>query len=398
MLSLLATALADIFVNLAKQSCFLNQRECFETKKAYLCFMQKWLLRLLYLIDFTLALALLLSYSAKYISPSLSILIAFFGMAYSYLLVSFILISILLIVLKKRKLLIINLLVIVFGWSNLSSWIQFNSSNNTPSDFRILSYNVRLFDLYNWKHNQESKRKILAFLKKQDADIISFQEFYYDNKTFLIDSVSEALNMPYYYVTDSRFVLGFEHFGQAIFSKYPIQSSKLIKFPNTTNMSLYCDIKIKKNKLIRVFSNHLESYRFAPNDYQLMDDIRQKKTDIKNVPGLVERLELALVKRSYQAEKIAALVNSSPYPVIVTGDFNDTPNSYTYHQISRYLSDAFIENGVGFSNTYKGAFPSFRIDYILYGKGLKSISYKRLKFNASDHFPIYSDFVFEINN
>jgi len=360
--------------------------------------MRKWFYRLLLFIDLTLALALLISYSAKYISPSLSLIVALVGMAYSYILVLFILFSIFLLILRKHQWLLLNILVILVGWGNLISWVQLNSSSNEPSDFRILSYNVRLFDLYNWKHNQESKRQILAFLKKQDADIISFQEFYYDNRTFLIDSVSLALDMPYYYVTDSRLVLGFEHFGQAIFSKYPIKSSKIIQFPNTTNMSLYCDIEVKKDKIVRVFSNHLESYRFAVKDYEVISDIKEKKTDINKVTGLLGRLETALIKRSYQAEKIASLVNASPYPVIVTGDFNDTPNSYTYHQIARYLSDAFIENGKGFSNTYKGAFPSFRIDYILYGKGLKSVSYERLIFDASDHFPIYSDFVLDINN
>ena len=162
-------------------------------------------------------------------------------------------------------------------------------------------------------------------------------------------------------------------------------------------MSLYCDVEVKKGKLVRVFSNHLESYRFHQNDYELMQDIKDKKTGLDKVPGLIDRLENALVKRSYQAEKIASLVNASPYPVIVTGDFNDTPNSYSYYQISRYLSDAFIENGRGFSNTYKGSFPSFRIDFILYSEELESVNYQRLPFDASDHFPIFSDFIYKEN-
>ncbi len=360
--------------------------------------MRKWFFRIILFIDLALAIALLMSYSAKYISPSLSLIIALSGMAYSYLLVAFLTLSVLLLLLKRYKWLSINIIIILIGWNNLSSWVQFNSNLDKPADFRVMSYNVKLFDLYNWKHNQESKKSILEYIGKQNADIISFQEFYYDNKTFLIDSVCEALGMPYYYVTDSRFLHNFEHFGQAIFSKYPIKSSNLIRFPNTTNMSLYCDIEIKKDHIVRVFSNHLESYRFQAEDYELVQDLKNKKTDIKNMPGLVQRLETALVKRSYQSDKIASLVNASPYPVVVTGDFNDIPNSYAYYQISRYLSDAFVERGFGFSNTYKGSFPSFRIDFILYSKELECTNYQRLKFDASDHFPIYSDFILERNH
>jgi endonuclease/exonuclease/phosphatase family metal-dependent hydrolase len=235
---------------------------------------------------------------------------------------------------------------------------------------------------------------MLNYIAKQNLDIVSFQEFYYDNKDFLIDSVADALNLPYYFVTDSRFLHGFQHFGQAIFSKYPIRNSELVRFPNTTNMALYCDIEVRPNKIIRVFSNHMESYRFSQTDYQLMNGIKDKETHIDKIPGLVERLKLALIKRSYQAEKMASLINSSPYPVIVTGDFNDTPNSYTYHQMKGKLQDAFEASGRGFSNTYKGAFPSFRIDFILYSSELRTSNYERLDIDVSDHYPIISDFYF----
>ncbi len=357
--------------------------------------MRKQLIKIIFILNFLLALGLGLSYSAKFFSPSLSLIIALAGMAYSYFLSGFLLLSILLLILKKYKWLTFNILIILLGWNNLTAWIQFNTIDDTSADFRVMSYNVKLFDLYNWKNNQEIKSNMLSFIKEQKPDIIAFQEFYYDNRKFPIDSVSIALNMPYYYVTDAKFLHGFSHFGQAIFSKFPIKSSQLVSFPNTTNMALYCDIEVKKGTLIRVFSNHLESYRFQANDYELVEDLKDNKTDIDKVPGLIERLKHALIKRSYQAEKIASIINASPYPTIVMGDFNDTPNSYTYHQISQYLSDAFIENGRGFSNTYKGSFPSFRIDYILYSGTLRSTNYQRLKFNASDHYPIYTDFIIE---
>ncbi len=357
--------------------------------------MQKWFNRFILTINGILAFALLISYLSKYISPSLSFLIALLGMAYSYILVSFIISSIILFLSKNRKWFLVNIIIILLGWGSLNSWIQFNSPSKETPDIKLLSYNIKLFNLYNWKHNQEHKNAILNFMKKENPDIISLQEFFYNNSDFSLDSISAALKMPYYYIADSRFLYGSSHFGQAIFSKFPIKKSEVIRFPNTNNLSFFCDIEIKENKIIRIFNNHLESYRFHEDDYRLIQNLRKKQTDISKILGLKERLELALIKRSYQAEKVSSLVNSSPYPVIVTGDFNDTPNSYTYHQISRYLYDAFIEKGNGFSNTYKGSFPSFRIDYILYSKGLKATSYQRIKFDGSDHFPIFANFILE---
>ena len=336
----------------------------------------------------------MLSYSASYVSPSFAWIIALLGMAYPYWLTSFLFLTILLLLFKKYKIILINLLIILLGFNDLSSWIQINftSKHNECKSFRVMSYNVKLFDLYNWRENKKHQKEMLSLVKEQNPDIISFQEFYYDGIEFFADSVAKILEMPYYRIVDSRFSRNVAHFGQAIYSKYPINNYEIIKFPQTTNRSFFCDINLPSNKIVRVFCNHLESYRFKEEDYQLMKDLPKERKSILQSSGILKRLKKALVKRSYQAEKVASFVNASPYPVIVTGDFNDTPNSYAYHLISRNLQDAFETSGNGFSHTYKGAFPSFRIDFILYSKALKPINYQRFKFPHSDHYPICTDF------
>ena len=74
--------------------------------------------------------------------------------------------------------------------------------------------------------------------------------------------------------------------------------------------------------------------------------------------------------------------------MILCGDFNDTPLSYTYRQLSRKLTDSFIEKGRGIGNTYIGEFPSFRIDYVLHSPTLYTVGYTREDITLSDHYPI----------
>jgi endonuclease/exonuclease/phosphatase (EEP) superfamily protein YafD len=101
------------------------------------------------------------------------------------------------------------------------------------------------------------------------------------------------------------------------------------------------------------------------------------------------KLRKAFIIRSTQVNTLSAHIASCPYPVILSGDFNDTPSSYTYHQLVMKLTDSFVESGNGlFMNTYAGKFPSFRIDYILHSDWFRSVSYQTMQVDISDHYPI----------
>jgi endonuclease/exonuclease/phosphatase family metal-dependent hydrolase len=86
-------------------------------------------------------------------------------------------------------------------------------------------------------------------------------------------------------------------------------------------------------------------------------------------------------------------MNKSPYPVIICGDFNDTPVSYAYHQLTSNYQDAFECCGNGIGKTLKGKIPAFRIDYVIYDNNFTPLSYQELKVNLSDHYPVKSEFV-----
>jgi endonuclease/exonuclease/phosphatase family metal-dependent hydrolase len=102
----------------------------------------------------------------------------------------------------------------------------------------------------------------------------------------------------------------------------------------------------------------------------------------------MKKFRIAAQRRARQAEALKKEIEDSPYKVIVCGDFNDTPTSYTYRTVSSGLKDAFISGGVGMSGTYAGKLPSFRIDYILYDKKFSSANYEVVKEELSDHYPV----------
>jgi len=104
-------------------------------------------------------------------------------------------------------------------------------------------------------------------------------------------------------------------------------------------------------------------------------------------------MKFAYVKRASQIETVVKFVKSSPYPVILAGDFNDTPVSYSYRQIDNELDDTFVDAGKGFGQTHAQILPFLRIDFIFHSKGLQTIEHRTIDKDYSDHFPIVARFM-----
>jgi endonuclease/exonuclease/phosphatase family metal-dependent hydrolase len=118
----------------------------------------------------------------------------------------------------------------------------------------------------------------------------------------------------------------------------------------------------------------------------------QNNETIDEVRTISKSLKKGFAKRSMQAELLKSYINGSPFPVIVAGDFNDTPVSYTYRTVRRGLNDSFVTSGYGAGFTYKGNYPPNRIDYILYDDKLVNTYFEIRRAKYSDHYPISAYF------
>lgn len=263
-------------------------------------------------------------------------------------------------------------------------------SENDPS-LRIMSYNVRTFNKYSWNKNGNSRDGIFEVISDNDPDILCLQEFYTINKTGQREGdirqklKSYPWNSIYYSIHSSKET----GFGIATYSKYPIIKTSRIPFDNTMNQAVYSDILVE-NDTFRVFNIHLQSIRFGEKNYSFLDTISFKygNKQIAEVKDIGNRLRNAFVLRAEQSKIIHNYILDSPYRVIVSGDFNDTPLSYAYNRIHSGLTDAFRHSGSGLGNTYAGDFPSYRIDFIMHSKEMESEKFNRIKSRYSDHFPI----------
>ncbi|MBC7863116.1 MAG: endonuclease/exonuclease/phosphatase family protein [Bacteroidia bacterium] len=354
-----------------------------------------WFNRFMLWLNYIAIVALLCSYAARFINPVSFWYLAFFGLAYPVVL----LVNIFFILYWTAQLRIYSFLSLIFillGLRSFFSYVQITLVDTKPqkTDVKVMSYNSMLFDLYNWSHNEKSREEIFGMLEEESPDILCLQEFYtsenpksFNNKDTLTKFLPTT-NIHCEYTTTLR---GWDHWGIATLTKYPIvRKGKLIFNTKTNNICIFTDVIIEKDT-VRIYNMHLQSIQFKKDDYKFVSDVvnnKETQEEIEHSKSILRRLKRGFLKRSYQSDLVAEHISKCKYKIIVCGDFNDTPSSYTYSNIRGDMKDAFIEKGSGFEKTYNGKMPAFRIDYILHSKEIETVSYKRIKESTTDHFPV----------
>ena len=125
-----------------------------------------------------------------------------------------------------------------------------------------------------------------------------------------------------------------------------------------------------------------------PDRYTIIDSGIDDEEDLREVHDIWHRFKKGFVLRAQQVKTIRRYIEESPYHIIICGDFNDAPASYSYRQLRKGLKDAFVCSGTGVGRTYIGELPSFRIDYIFHSRGFESYNFKTIDFRYSDHLPV----------
>lgn len=342
---------------------------------------------------------LLLSYLSPYINPASLWPLAFFGLAYPFIL----LLNVLLVIFwlfRKPVYALASLTAILLGWNLLSSYVGFRESTaievpkSSPQFLRVMTYNVHSFKKFGSANEETIKNQILNIIRREQPDVICFQEFFTRQKGVynFKKIIKEILQTEHYYF-EPTIDNGYEALGLAVFSKFPIRDKGGIRFEEKKrgNEAIYVDIKFK-NQLIRVYNVHLQSIRFQPEDYEYLNQVKTDiNSDIRSPRRILGRLKRAFIKRSEQVKVVKEHTQSCETPYLIAGDFNDTPASYTLHSLGDGLVNTFQEKGSGLGITYNGDFPNFQIDYILTTPHFKVKNYRIINKKLSDHYAVRAD-------
>jgi endonuclease/exonuclease/phosphatase family metal-dependent hydrolase len=352
-----------------------------------------WFSRIVLFFNYFAAVSLLLSGLAQFISPASFWPIAFFGIGYQFILAGnglFLLYW----VIRWRKQAWIPLVAILLTSFNIPRLFQVKlSANEAPKDsFKVMSWNVRLFDLYNWSHNKLTRNRMFSFIKKEEPAIACFQEYFQGDSGYFntTDTLVQFLGAKNAHVEFTLTLRRTHHWGIATYTRFPILNRGRINFEGkSNNICIYTDVLIGKDT-VRIYNMHLQSFLFSKQDYKFVEDIQQNKEvdEIEGSKSILARMKSAFISRAPQAQVVASHIAVCPYPIILCGDFNDTPFSYTYHQIKGSMSDCFMESGSGLGKSYYGDFPSFRIDYIFHSSAFRSCQYTTHPEDYSDHFAL----------
>ena len=297
-------------------------------------------------------------------------------------------------IINGSKFFIYPLVVSVVGLLFLSRTIALYSPVEVEDKLKVLSYNVRVFNVYSHLNNDfVQSRKTVDWVVERDDHIKCLQEFYVEPGDEIFGTIKAIRGKnPYYHFEPTYTNSDGAQFGMAIFSKYPIiHRGALQVSKGSINNILYADL-IKGNDTLRVYNVHLES--MSIDERQLTNTNRENIS--KNVKQLLSQLKHGFIQRAAQIDNLCDHLERSPYPVILVGDLNDIPYSYSYQRLKKYLHSAFENGGRGFGFTFNGKLFFLRIDNQFYSDGFilsNFITHRQVK--HTDHFPVSAEYSLE---
>jgi endonuclease/exonuclease/phosphatase (EEP) superfamily protein YafD len=353
------------------------------------------------------------AYGGK-VNPAYSALPSVLTLAFPLILALDVAVAIAWIAFMKWRTALIAVLAIIISWPTVKviSPVNIFSHHYTDKEeetrFKVLTFNVMNFGLYDG--TQKEANPSMRYILDQDPDIVLLQEASLSNEYNTLNSMKPLLNEM-----DKKFPYRSHGYHDlVIMSKHPYKvfedTTMKIGFGSRDDLfgeyHFYAkafDMVISGHKL-RLLNVHLRSIGLTESDKKLymgltkLEDVdnRSQLRAVKH--SLLSKLGEAFRKRANQARAIRKIINQSPANLILCGDFNDTPGSYTYRLIrGDDMRDAYSECGLGPIATYNQNRFYFKIDQVLYRGDMQATEIHRDKAGDSDHYPQVATFIWKEN-
>ncbi len=356
-------------------------------------------------VELILNLLLLALYSiailAPYISPRISSIPALLNLGFIIIFPIFAFIALTHLLRRRWKYVAIYAVMTVLSFGYIKTYIPLNFTDNPaePHELRVLTYNVRSFAKVKGANAPSAKEVVLEY----DADVVCLQEAVMSqNEKTNNRKLKEAFGKAYPHI-DAHFDYVNHSQGLVLLSKYPIVKKRQVEYPTQGNASVIYLIRLREGKTLLIANNHMESYKLSKKEKANYTGVL-RNTAVSELPSLLgqihNRLGSPLAARAFAAERVENEVSqmvkeASPDYIIVAGDMNDTPMSFTYRKIRGGYRDAFAEKGTGIGATYNERFFYFRIDHLFYDGKIEAIRAEvPTRRKSSDHNPLIVDFRF----
>ncbi|CAN5781356.1 endonuclease/exonuclease/phosphatase family protein [soil metagenome] len=300
---------------------------------------------------------------------------------------------------KRSRAALLPLLVLVLTFGYLKRGLALHPVKQNQEQaytLEVLSFNARVFNMYRkWRDpDYASSIRMIDWVANHPADIILVQEYHNHPGSEIFDTkvkIGDLQGRESFISVAEKERKGAVS-GMAIFSRFPIFRTGQIWFGKVGfNHAIFADIRVRTDTL-RVYSVHLAS--MSIDDEAVAEAVKGKKVKSR-FQDVFDRLQEGFQDRSGQVDTLLRHMQASPYPVLVGGDFNDIPWSYTYEQFSRHFSNAFQTSGTGLGSTFNGEIPFLRIDHQFYSAPLRAKQFTvHREMTDSDHFPISAQYAF----
>lgn len=257
---------------------------------------------------------------------------------------------------------------------------------------RVISYNTGNFLGHgrNLDEKRVDARRMLRWLAREQADVLILQELfnYADVPEFRALHALKKAGYRYKYWSRHTHHADTTGAGMVVLAKRMLRKGKVcFARPLSNNQILRVDYLTEGGDTLRILNAHLESIRLTYEDMALK---RTPKRILGNIRRTLFKMREAYIHRAKQVETLHNEIEASPYPILLCGDFNDTPYSYSYWRIRASLRNAFEQAGTGLGNTYNGKFRAgLRIDQQFYSSPMQCLHLSVVdSLNYSDHFAL----------
>lgn len=289
----------------------------------------------------------------------------------------------------------IGLLAIVASWGPMRNAVPMHGSKkpeNPERVFSLLTYNI----VHGWDQEHPDApagNRSFEYVLSSGADIVGLQEVveWSGSEIPHFEEFRDSLFARYPYRA------GGPDTDLKVLSRYPVRLVKQYA-PADGGMSRFAlyEVRMPWGKLNWI-NMHLNSYMLTDSERRVVRDIMSpSKTGegLREMKGPIRRkLSESFRERAGHARQLSEIVKDINGPLIVSGDFNDVPESYAYRLMrDAGLNDAFQETTFGPTVTYNRHGFWFHLDQVFYKGGLKALSVSKNGIRSSDHYPIKAEF------